>query len=333
MDRPSSTRRMSLRRRDWVWIWIRRAALSSPARRGLRFSRHRRERFNRDRKHGGMIVAKFTSNGQFAGATYAYVAPTAGGGATDRGGSQRRDHAGGRGPRYDGHQHLPVADGAERGERCSEHRRAGRDRHPSWLWAWSRDGRVAPSQAPVDQLGGTQVTFGGIAAPLFSAQSQQVTVQVPWEIAGQTSTEIVVTYNGGPPAGTSSSVAGGCRGGRAGDLRRREFRRDAEFFHESGKGGRFHHDLRNRRRCDESSWNNGGIVADHSPLSTLTLPVSVTIGATNAKTLYAGSAPTLESGYFQINVALPSGLQASSALNLIVTVGGSSSAAVPISIQ
>ena len=27
-----------------------------------------------------MIAAKFTSNGQFAGATYAYVSPTAGGG-------------------------------------------------------------------------------------------------------------------------------------------------------------------------------------------------------------------------------------------------------------
>jgi uncharacterized protein (TIGR03437 family) len=49
--------------------------------------------------------------------------------------------------------------------------------------------------------------------------------------------------------------------------------------------------------------------------------------------LYAGSAPTLESGYFQINVALPSGLQASPAVNLVVTVGASSSLAVPISIQ
>jgi uncharacterized protein (TIGR03437 family) len=59
----------------------------------------------------------------------------------------------------------------------------------------------------------------------------------------------------------------------------------------------------------------------------------VSIGGTNAIVLYAGSAPTLESGYFQINVALPSGLQVSSAVNLVVKVGGSSSLAVPISIQ
>ncbi len=64
---------------------------------------------------------------------------------------------------------------------------------------------VASGQAPVDELGGAQVTFGGVAAPVFSAQSQQVTVQVPWEIAGQTSTEVVVTYNG-PPAVASAPV-------------------------------------------------------------------------------------------------------------------------------
>ena len=62
--------------------------------------------------------------------------------ATDRGGSQRRDHAGGRGRQYDGHQHLPVADGAERGERHGEHRRARRDRHTPRLRAWSRGGRA-----------------------------------------------------------------------------------------------------------------------------------------------------------------------------------------------
>jgi len=77
----------------------------------------------------------------------------------------------------------------------------------------------------------------------------------------------------------------------------------------------------------------GGLWSITASLPTLALPVSVTIGGTNGVVLYAGSAPTLESGYFQINVALPVGLQASPAVNLVVTVGGSSSVAVPISIQ
>ncbi len=192
---------------------------------------------------------------------------------------------------------------------------------------------VAPGQAPVDQLGGTQVTFGGIAAPVFSAQSQQVTVQVPWEIAGQTSTEVVVTYNGGPPAGASASapvvVATAAPGIYAvansdGTLNSPSNPAKAGgFITIYGTGGGVTNPL----------GITGGLWPITASLPTLTLPVSVTIGGTNAMVLYAGSAPTLESGYFQINVALPSGLQASSAVNLVVTVGGSSSVAVPISIQ
>jgi uncharacterized protein (TIGR03437 family) len=192
---------------------------------------------------------------------------------------------------------------------------------------------VASGQAPVDQLGGTQVTFGGIAATVFSAQSQQVTVQVPWEIAGQTSTEVVVTYNGGPPAGASASapvvVATAAPGIYAvansdGTLNSPSNpAKEGGFITIYGTGGGVTNPL----------GITGGLWPITASLATLTLPVSVSIGGTNAIVLYAGSAPTLESGYFQINVSLPSGSQASSAVNLVVTVGGSSSVAVPISIQ
>jgi len=65
---------------------------------------------------------------------------------------------------------------------------------------------VATGQAPVDQLGGTQVTFGGIPAPYSPRSHNRSPCRLPWEIAGQTSTEVVVTYNGGPPAGATSSA-------------------------------------------------------------------------------------------------------------------------------
>src|ERR1039457_6033120 len=192
---------------------------------------------------------------------------------------------------------------------------------------------VAAGQAPVDQLGGTQVTFGGVAVPVFSAQSQQVTVQVPWEIAGQTSTEVVVTYNGGPPAGASASApvvvataAPGIFAVANADGTLNSPSNPAKvggFITIYGTGGGVTNPL----------GITGGLWPITASLATLTLPVSVSIGRTNAMVLYAGSAPTLESGYFQINVALPSGLQASSAVNLVLTVGGSSSVAVPISIQ
>ena len=194
-------------------------------------------------------------------------------------------------------------------------------------------GAVAAGEAPSYQLGGTQVTFGGVAAPVFSAQSQQVTVQAPWEIAGQTSTEVVVTYNGGPPAGSSASgpvvvatAAPGIFAVANSDGTLNSPSNPAKvggFITIYGTGG----------GVTNPFGITGGFWAIAASLPTLTQPVSVTIGGTNAMVLYAGSAPTLESGYFQINVALPSGLQASSAVNLVVTVRDSSSVAVPISIQ
>lgn len=185
---------------------------------------------------------------------------------------------------------------------------------------------VASGQAPVDELGGAQVTFGGVAAPVFSAQSQQVTVQVPWEIAGQTSTEVVVTYNG-PPAVASAPVivapsAPGIYAVANSDGTPNSPSNPAKaggFVTIYGTGGDVTNPL--------------GITGIAASLPTLTLPVSVALGGTNATVLYAGSAPTLESGYVQINVALPSGIQTSAAANLVVTVGGSSSVTVPIYIQ
>jgi uncharacterized protein (TIGR03437 family) len=48
-----------------------------------------------------------------------------------------------------------------------------------------------------------------------------------------------------------------------------------------------------------------------APLSRLTQPVSVTVGAKAAQFLYGGFAPTLGSGFFQINAGLPSDLTTS----------------------
>jgi len=280
-----------------------------------------------------LFAAKFTSNGQFAGATYAYVAPTAGG--------------------------EPLIAVAPNGAIMLAEGNPDMTVLSTFPWLTAQNaasgtaGTIAPgeivtlrgyglgpaaaavasSQAPVDQLGGTQVTFGGVAAPVFSAQSQQVTVQVPWEIAGQTSTEVVVTYNGGPPAGTSASapvvVATAAPGifavansdGTLNSSSNPAKAGDSITIYGTGGG------------VTSPPGMTGGLWTITASLPTLTPQISVTIGGTNAKVLYAGSAPTLESGYFQINVVMPSGPKVSSAVNLVVTVQGWPSAAVPISIQ
>ena len=45
-------------------------------------------------------------------------------------------------------------------------------------------------------LGNVKVTFDGVAAPLFFVFDNQINLQVPFEVAGRTSTQVVVTYNG-----------------------------------------------------------------------------------------------------------------------------------------
>jgi uncharacterized protein (TIGR03437 family) len=279
-----------------------------------------------------VIVAKFTSNGQFAGATYAYVAATSGGGPLIAVAPSGAIMLAEGDPDKTVISIFPWLTVQNAATGVAGTVAPGEIVTLQGYGLGPATAAVAPSQAPVDQLGGTQVTFGGIAAPVFSAQSQQVTVQVPWEIAGQTSTEVAVTYNGGPPAGTSASVpvvvataAPGIYAVANSDATLNSSTNPAKaggLITIYGTGGGVTNPL----------GITGGVWPMAASLATLT-PISVSVGGTNAAVLYAGSAPTLESGYFQINVALPSGLQASSALNLVVTVGGSSSVAVPIYLQ
>jgi uncharacterized protein (TIGR03437 family) len=280
-----------------------------------------------------VIAAKFTSNGQFAGATYAYVSPAAGGGPLIAVAPNGAIMLAEGDPAMTVISIFPwlTVQNAASGEAGTV--APGEIVTLRGYGIGPATAAVTPAQAPVDQLGGVQVTFDGITAPVFSAQSQQVTVQVPWEIAGQTSTEVVVTYNGGPPAGASASepvvdatAAPGIFAVANSDGTLNSPSNPAKvggFITIYGTGGGVTNPL----------GMTGGLWPITASLATLTLPVSVSIGGTNAIVLYAGSAPTLESGYFQINVALPSGLQASSAVNLVVKAGGSSSVAVPISIQ
>jgi uncharacterized protein (TIGR03437 family) len=280
-----------------------------------------------------VIVAKFTSNGQFAGATYAYVAPTSGGGpliAVAPSGAIMLSEGD---PNKTVIGIFPWLTAQNAASGAAGTIAPGEIVTLQGYGIGPATAAVAPAQAPVDQLGGTQVTFGGVAAPVFSAQSQQVTVQVPWEIAGQTSTEVVVTYNGGPPAGTSSSVPVVVATAAPGILGVANSDGTLNSSTNPAKAGGFITIYRTGGGVTNPLGITGGLWPITAPLPTLTLPVSVIVGGTNATVLYAGSAPTLSSGYFQMNVALPSGLQASPAVNLVVTVGGSSSVAVPISIQ
>jgi uncharacterized protein (TIGR03437 family) len=72
-----------------------------------------------------------------------------------------------------------------------------------------------------------------------------------------------------------------------------------------------------------------GAPAPVTPLSETVVPVTVKIGGVAAPVLFAGLTPGF-TGLYQINVQVPSGIGAGSAVPLILTQGANSSPPVTI---
>lgn len=178
------------------------------------------------------------------------------------------------------------------------------------------------------QLGEVQVSIGGFAAPLYYVQAGQINAQVPWELAGQTSAAVQVSYPGLASANVPMAVVSSLPG----------------VFYVENSDYSFNSPSNPARAGDYVSvYGTGsgvlspaGVTGSLWPLAPLsspvTQPVSVTVGGEAAEVLYAGSAPTLESGFFQVNVRLPADLPASASA-LYVDIGGVASAPVAISIH
>jgi uncharacterized protein (TIGR03437 family) len=180
-----------------------------------------------------------------------------------------------------------------------------------------------------DSLAGdTTVLFDGIPAPLIYASGGQTTVIVPYSVAGQTSAQMVVVYHGQASAPATVPVAAAA---------------PALFSANSsgkGNGAIFNQDSSVNSPSNPAA--KGSIVvlfgtgegqtnpAGASGRIALTvfpkpvLPVKVTIGGIDAAVAYAGAAPSLVSGVFQINATVPLGV-ASGAAAVMVTVGTVSS--------
>jgi len=172
------------------------------------------------------------------------------------------------------------------------------------------------SSSPATNLDGVQVYFDNLAAPILYAESGQINVQVPWEIGGHATTQVQILYNGTTVGGVTEPVVPTLPG---------------VFYVENSDGSM--NSPSNPARAGDfiSIYGTGGGALDSpgitgsswplNPLSNLTQQVAVTVGGEPAGILYAGSAPTLESGLFQINARLPSDLGIG-ARSLILSIGG-----------
>jgi len=181
-------------------------------------------------------------------------------------------------------------------------------------------------------MGNTTVMFNGIAAPLLYGSTGQINAQVPYEVAGQKTVNVVVTHNSGasPPfpvaiADTSPAIftvtqngngqgailnAGpGFNTSTVNNVDNPAPKGSAISIYATGSG----------------LWNrpvqSGSILLD--TMTRPVAPVSVTIGGQPARVLYAGAAPYLVSGELQVNAIIPDGI-GSGPQPLVLTIGQNS---------
>jgi uncharacterized protein (TIGR03437 family) len=189
-----------------------------------------------------------------------------------------------------------------------------------------------------NNLGGTQVLFDGVAAPMIYSVKGQVSAIAPYGLAGKNSTKVQVSYNGVTSDPMTATVQ---------DSHPAIFTLDASGL---GGGAILNQDfsvnsvaLPASRGSIVSIYCTGGgttnpTVIDGSvvgaTLPRLTLPVSVTIGGVDAKVSYSGGVPGQIAGLVQINAEVPASVSTGSKVPIVIKVGSvSSSAGVTIALK
>ena len=188
--------------------------------------------------------------------------------------------------------------------------------------------QLTPSGAVDTIAGGVRVLFDGVAAPMIYASAGQVSCVAPYALAGKTTTQIQVEYNGQKSNAVTVPVQVASPA---------IFTADA-----SGKGQGAILNQDNSVNSSSTPAAAGSIVVIYAtgagqtnpdgmdgkvtgaPPPAPRLPVTVSIGGTNADILYAGAAPGLVSGVLQINARVPSGLVPNTPASVKITVGAAS---------
>jgi uncharacterized protein (TIGR03437 family) len=174
----------------------------------------------------------------------------------------------------------------------------------------------------------TRVTFDGVPAPIIYASARQTSVVVPYSVAGKSSVPMVVEYKGGRsapltvpviatgPALFSANASGAGPGaflnqdGSLNTAANPAAKGGVVILYGTGEGQ------------TNPPGQDGRLVA--APLPSPVAPVQVTIGGARAEVLYAGGAPGLTPGLFQLNVRVPAETQAG-AQPVVIRVGNNES--------
>jgi uncharacterized protein (TIGR03437 family) len=186
------------------------------------------------------------------------------------------------------------------------------------------------------QLANTSVSFSGIPAPMIYTWATQVAAIVPYEITGTTA-QVTVTYQGQTSAALSVPIASSAPGiftlDSTGQGQAAAINQDGVTVNTAATPAN-RGDIISIYATGEGQTTPAGV--DGKPASVPypkpNLPVTAYVGGQNATVIYAGGAPGLVAGLMQVNVQIPAGIQAGSAVPVALAVGDMGSAGVTIAV-
>ena len=175
-------------------------------------------------------------------------------------------------------------------------------------------------------LAGARVLFNGFPAPLIYASDKQSAAIVPFEVAGQSTAEIRVEYNGNLSAPVTVPVTNTMPGIFAADGSGRGpgaiLNADGSInspANPAASGSTIVLFAAGLGQLNPAQPN--GSVVSGANLPALLYPVTVTIGGRTAQIAYAGPAPQAVAGLYQVNCVVPAGV-ASGQAPVVVTSDG-----------
>jgi uncharacterized protein (TIGR03437 family) len=188
-------------------------------------------------------------------------------------------------------------------------------------------------------LGGTQAIFDGVAAPLLSAQANQVTAVVPYEVSGTAITHLQIVSSGSqtntvalPVAATAPGIFTQDSSGKGPGMIL-----NADSTTNSPLNPALRGSVVTISATGEGQTNPPGVdgLIATSDASTPVQPVSVQIGdATDGAAFYTGGVPGQSAGFFRVAVQIPDDAPTGDAIPIVLIIGSAGSQpGVTISIQ
>jgi uncharacterized protein (TIGR03437 family) len=163
----------------------------------------------------------------------------------------------------------------------------------------------------------TLVTFSGHKAPVIHMSPGQINLVTPYEIAGETSTNIVVISRGVQTTPLALQVVAATPGifmvmnpdGKVNSTADPAPQGRSLVLYATGAG-------------QTTPPGVDGQMEGTIKLPKPVLPVSVTVGGKTARLIYAGAAPKMIAGMLEVKLQLPMGIKSGSAVQLVLNIGG-----------